>query len=77
MSTPFCAASRGVVKGGYWSHRVSECQIHQRRQTGTAQVFGLRGGEYKASPDCGTTARSRRYIALAPLESRQSPGGFR
>ena len=58
----------GVVKEGTGRTAFLNAKYTSGGKTGTAQVFGLRGGEYKASQIAERQRDHAWYIALAPLE---------
>ena len=58
----------GVVKEGTGRTAFLNAKYTSGGKTGTAQVFGLRGGEYKASQIAERLRDHAWYIALAPLE---------
>lgn len=57
-----------VVKEGTGRTAFLNAKYTSGGKTGTAQVFGLRGGEYKASQIVERLRDHAWYIALAPLE---------
>ncbi len=58
----------GVVTGGTGRSAFLNAKYTSGGKTGTAQVFGLRGGEYKASQIAERLRDHAWYIALAPLD---------
>jgi len=58
----------GVVTGGTGRTAFLNAKYTSGGKTGTAQVFGLRGGEYKASQIAERLRDHAWYIALAPMD---------
>jgi penicillin-binding protein 2 len=58
----------GVVKEGTGRTPFLNAKYASGGKTGTAQVFGLRGGEYKASQVAERLRDHAWYIAMAPLD---------
>ncbi len=59
----------GVVTAGTGRTAFLNAKYSSGGKTGTAQVFGLRGGDYKASQVTERLRDHAWYIALAPLDS--------
>ena len=59
----------GVVTSGTGRTAFLNAKYTSGGKTGTAQVFGLRGGDYKASQVAERLRDHAWYIALAPLDS--------
>ncbi len=59
----------GVVTAGTGRTAFLNAKYTSGGKTGTAQVFGLRGGEYKASQVAERLRDHAWYIALAPLDA--------